>query len=157
MTFKSINRSYAKCLQITAQYTVRSLASWALRRPSFSAVCRGTINVINAYSLAFGAAYGTAKSGVGISAMGVLRPDLVTKSIVPVVMAGIIAIYGLVVSVLVSGDRQYQSLNGFAKLILQSSRRWRCTRDSSNLELVYRSDWPVLPLDSRLELLVTVR
>ena len=25
----------------------------------------------------FGAAYGTAKSGVGISAMGVLRPDLV--------------------------------------------------------------------------------
>jgi len=28
----------------------------------------------------FGAAYGTAKSGVGISAMGVLRPDLMIKS-----------------------------------------------------------------------------
>src|ERR1700677_466446 len=28
----------------------------------------------------FGAAYGTAKSGVGISAMGVLRPDLIVKS-----------------------------------------------------------------------------
>ena len=69
----------------------------------------------------FGAAYGTAKSGVGISAMGVLRPDLIVKSIdfsasvhyyqklliirsdiVPVIMAGIIGIYGLVVSVLVS-------------------------------------------------------
>jgi len=50
-----------------------------------------------------GASYGTSKSGVGISAMGVLRPDLMMKCIVPVVMAGIIAIYGLVVSVLISG------------------------------------------------------
>jgi V-type H+-transporting ATPase 16kDa proteolipid subunit len=72
-----------------------------------------------------GAAYGTAKSGVGIAAMGVLRPDLIVKSktqscvnwfaakgdvswlrrstdIVPVIMAGIIGIYGLVVSVLIS-------------------------------------------------------
>ena len=36
--------------------------------------------------------YGTAKSGVGISAMAVLRPDLMMKSVVPVVMAGIIAV-----------------------------------------------------------------
>lgn len=27
-----------------------------------------------------GAAYGTAKSGVGVTAMGVLRPDLIVKS-----------------------------------------------------------------------------
>ena len=39
-----------------------------------------------------GAAYGTAKSGVGISAMSVLRPDLMMKCVVPVIMAGIIAI-----------------------------------------------------------------
>jgi hypothetical protein len=32
----------------------------------------------------FGAAYGTAKSGVGIASMGVMRPELVMKSIVPV-------------------------------------------------------------------------
>ncbi|KAJ2903028.1 vacuolar ATP synthase 16 kDa proteolipid subunit [Zalerion maritima] len=51
-----------------------------------------------------GAAYGTAKSGVGIAAMGVLRPDLIIKNIVPVIMAGIIGIYGLVVAVLVSGS-----------------------------------------------------
>lgn len=31
----------------------------------------------------FGAAYGTAKAGVGISAMGVLRPDLIVKSEFP--------------------------------------------------------------------------
>lgn len=51
-----------------------------------------------------GASYGTSKSGVGISAMGVLRPDLLIKCVIPVIMAGIIAIYGLVVSVLISGD-----------------------------------------------------
>ncbi|KAG1727067.1 V-ATPase proteolipid subunit C-like domain-containing protein [Suillus paluster] len=51
-----------------------------------------------------GASYGTAKSGVGISAMGVLRPDLMMKCVVPVIMAGIIGIYGLVVSVLISGS-----------------------------------------------------
>ncbi|XP_035222981.1 V-type proton ATPase 16 kDa proteolipid subunit-like [Stegodyphus dumicola] len=51
---------------------------------------------------ALGAAYGTAKSGIGISAMAVRRPELIMKSIIPVVMAGIIAIYGLVVAVLIS-------------------------------------------------------
>jgi ATP synthase proteolipid subunit len=56
-----------------------------------------------------GAAYGTAKSGVGLSAMGVLRPDLVLKCIVPVVMAGILGIYGVVVSVLLSSGRKLAS------------------------------------------------
>ena len=40
-----------------------------------------------------GAAYGTAKSGVGISSMGVMRPDMVMRSIIPVVMAGVLGIY----------------------------------------------------------------
>lgn len=52
---------------------------------------------------ALGAAYGTAKSGVGIAAMSVMRPELIMKCIIPVVMAGIIAIYGLVVAVLIAG------------------------------------------------------
>lgn len=56
-------------------------------------------------TLGFGAAYGTAKSGVGIASMGVLRPDLIIKNVVPVIMAGIIGIYGLVVAVLVSDGR----------------------------------------------------
>ncbi|EER43754.1 vacuolar ATP synthase proteolipid subunit [Histoplasma ohiense] len=51
-----------------------------------------------------GAAYGTAKSGVGVCATSVLRPDLMVKNIVPIVMAGIIAIYGLVVAVLIAND-----------------------------------------------------
>ncbi|XP_015766189.1 PREDICTED: V-type proton ATPase 16 kDa proteolipid subunit [Acropora digitifera] len=53
---------------------------------------------------ALGAAYGTAKSGTGIAAMSVMRPELIMKSIIPVVMAGIIAIYGLVVAVLVGNN-----------------------------------------------------
>ena len=71
--------------------------------------------------------YGTAKSGVGISAMSVLRPDLMIKCSIPVVMAGIIAvsepnsvyysqmlsiiqIYGLVVSVLISSKCSSKNL-----------------------------------------------
>jgi ATP synthase proteolipid subunit len=45
----------------------------------------------------FGAAYGTAKSGVGVANMGVMRPELVMRSIIPVIMAGVIGIYGLYV------------------------------------------------------------
>lgn len=49
-----------------------------------------------------GAAYGTAKSGVGIASMGVMRPELVMKSIVPVILAGVLGIYGLIIAVLIS-------------------------------------------------------
>ncbi|XP_074148041.1 V-type proton ATPase 16 kDa proteolipid subunit c-like [Sminthopsis crassicaudata] len=51
---------------------------------------------------ALGAAYGTAKSGTCIAAVAVMRPDVIMKSIIPVIMAGIIAIYGLVVAVLIA-------------------------------------------------------
>ena len=47
-----------------------------------------------------GAAYGTAKSGIGIASMGVLKPDMIMKSIVPIIMAGILGIYGLIVAVI---------------------------------------------------------
>ena len=50
-----------------------------------------------------GAAYGTAKSGVGICSMGVLKPELIFKSIVPIIMAGILGIYGLIVAVILNG------------------------------------------------------
>lgn len=69
---------------------------------------------------ALGAAYGTAKSGCGISAMAVMRPELIMKSIIPVVMAGIIAIYGLVVAALIANDIKsppdYKLFKGFVHL-----------------------------------------
>jgi len=68
---------------------------------------------------AMGAAYGTAKSGTGIAAMSVMRPELIMKSIIPVVMAGIIAIYGVVVAVLIAGQLdpdKYSLYKGFVHL-----------------------------------------
>ncbi|OQR77148.1 Vacuolar ATP synthase 16 kDa proteolipid subunit-like [Tropilaelaps mercedesae] len=65
---------------------------------------------------ALGAAYGTAKSGTGIAAMSVMRPELIMKSIIPVVMAGIIAIYGLVVAVLISSDISSKLMKSYLQL-----------------------------------------
>jgi len=67
---------------------------------------------------AIGAAYGTAKSGVGIASMSIKHPELIMKSIIPVVMAGIIAIYGLVVAVLLAGQlsERYNSFKAFLNL-----------------------------------------
>ncbi|PLB43497.1 putative vacuolar ATPase proteolipid subunit C [Aspergillus steynii IBT 23096] len=53
---------------------------------------------------AMGAAYGTAKAGIAISGVGTFRPDLIMKSLIPVIMSGIIAVYGLVVAVVIHGD-----------------------------------------------------
>ena len=51
-----------------------------------------------------GAAYGTAKSGVAVASLGVMNPQLVMKSMIPVVMAGVIGIYGLIVAVIIVGQ-----------------------------------------------------
>lgn len=64
----------------------------------------GWMGVAAALVLAnIGAAYGTAKSGIGIGSMSVTRPNLVYKSLIAVVMAGILGIYGLIVSVILTG------------------------------------------------------
>ena len=49
-----------------------------------------------------GAAYGTAKSGLGILSMGIRRPEVIIKSVIPVIMAGILGIYGLIVAVILN-------------------------------------------------------
>ena len=66
-----------------------------------------------------GAAYGTAKSGVGVAAMGVMHHELVMKSMIPVVMAGVIGIYGLIIAVIIGSSIDagtYTSFAGFAHL-----------------------------------------
>jgi len=71
---------------------------------------------------ALGAAYGTAKSGVGVANMGVLHPDMVMKSIIPIIMAGVLGIYGLIVAVLlqsgITGTEAYgySSFSGYSAL-----------------------------------------
>ncbi|OSD07297.1 V-type ATPase [Trametes coccinea BRFM310] len=66
-----------------------------------------------------GAAYGTSKSGIGIAGLGTFKPELIMKSLIPVVMSGIIAVYGLVVSVLIAGGLRpldYSLYAGFIHL-----------------------------------------
>ena len=72
----------------------------------------GYIGITFALVLAnLGAAYGTAKSGVGICAMGIMKPSSIIKGVIPVLMAGILGIYGLIVAVILgqklAGDGVY--------------------------------------------------
>ena len=62
----------------------------------------------------FGAAYGTAKSGVGVCSAVTVRPELLFKSIVPIVMAGILGIYGLIIAVLFNGSLKETSFDQLA-------------------------------------------
>ncbi|KAI0988843.1 hypothetical protein GJ496_006698 [Pomphorhynchus laevis] len=67
---------------------------------------------------AFGAAYGTARSGCGIAAMAVMKPELIMKSVIPVIMAGILGIYGLIVGAVIGAaiKPNYSLFNGFMHL-----------------------------------------
>ncbi len=50
-----------------------------------------------------GASYGTAKAGVGIASLSVIDSSKILKSIIPVIMAGILGLYGVIVSVILQG------------------------------------------------------
>ena len=66
-----------------------------------------------------GAAYGTAKSGVAVAHLGIAQPSRVMRGIVPVVMAGILGIYGLIVAVIISNGIKtegYAMFTGFLHL-----------------------------------------
>eukprot|EP00823_Brevimastigomonas_motovehiculus_P000208 TRINITY_DN10320_c0_g1_i1.p1 TRINITY_DN10320_c0_g1~~TRINITY_DN10320_c0_g1_i1.p1 ORF type:complete len:163 (-),score=35.34 TRINITY_DN10320_c0_g1_i1:222-710(-) len=66
-----------------------------------------------------GAAYGTAKSGVGVSSMGVMSDQNVMRNIIPVVMAGVLGIYGLIVGVIILQNIKadgYSAFSGYAHL-----------------------------------------
>eukprot|EP00392_Amoebophrya_sp_AT5.2_P004496 g4504.t1 len=67
-----------------------------------------------------GASYGTAKAGIGIGGMGVMRGDLVMRSLIPVVMAGVLGIYGLISAVIIVGKiakpSEISSFQGYSLL-----------------------------------------
>ena len=81
--------------------TAQKFTIWCMVLPF---IIQNVKQICSSFFLALGAAYGTAKSGTGIAAMSVMRPELIMKSIIPVVMAGIIAIYWLVVAVLIANN-----------------------------------------------------
>jgi len=50
----------------------------------------------------FGSAWGTWRAGIGLCKMGVDYPRGIMKNLVPIVMAGVLGIYGLIVSVIIT-------------------------------------------------------
>mmetsp|Transcript_8164 Transcript_8164/g.12519 ORF Transcript_8164/g.12519 Transcript_8164/m.12519 type:complete len:210 (-) Transcript_8164:44-673(-) len=73
----------------------------------------------------FGSAWGTWKSGVSLVHTGIRHPKSVMKNVIPIVMAGVIGIYGLIVAVILgqsistpNNDREntYSIYTGMAHL-----------------------------------------
>ena len=54
------------------------------------------------FSAVVGSAYGTAKSAMGISELARTKPNLIMKSLIPVVMSGVLSIYGIILSIIIS-------------------------------------------------------
>jgi len=63
----------------------------------------GYLGVASAAVLSnWGSAWGTWKSGVSLIHTGIRHPSSVMKNVIPVVMAGVIGIYGLIVAVILA-------------------------------------------------------
>merc|ERR1712238_609663 len=72
-----------------------------------------------------GSAWGTWRAGMGVCQMGIDHPKGIIKNIVPIVMAGVLGIYGLIVSVIITqsisspdgdGYNTYSVYNGYVHL-----------------------------------------
>ena len=77
----------------------------------------------------FGSAWGTWRAGLGVCELGINYSKGVIKNIVPIVMAGVLGIYGLIVAVIITqaisppnADKTttYSAYNGYAHV----SRDW---------------------------------
>ena len=65
------------------------------------------------------------KSGVGIASIGIYKPEIIMKYIIPVVIAGILGIYGMIVAVILTTKSKnfievkkddYDYFNGYAHM-----------------------------------------
>lgn len=68
-----------------------------------------------------GSAYGMAKAGVAVCSIGIMHPDKLMKSLIPVIMAGMIGIYGLLIGIILvttrvvpQGYSLFEGIGGFA-------------------------------------------
>lgn len=69
--------------------------SWA---PAFGYMGASACMILSSW----GSAWGTWKAGLGVCHMGIDHPAGIIKNIVPIVMAGVLGIYGLIVSVIIT-------------------------------------------------------
>jgi V-type H+-transporting ATPase 16kDa proteolipid subunit len=69
----------------------------------------------------WGSAWGTWRAGLGVCHMGIDHPGGIMKGIIPIVMAGVLGIYGLIVAVILTqsvaapenNHNSYSSYNGY--------------------------------------------
>ena len=69
----------------------------------------------------WGSAWGTWRAGLGVCHMGIDHPAGIIKNIVPIVMAGVLGIYGLIVAVILTqavippsdSGNSYSEYNGY--------------------------------------------
>ena len=54
-----------------------------------------------------------AKSGLGILTIGISKPEIIIKSVIPVIMSGILGIYGLIVAVILKQNIKQESYTIF--------------------------------------------
>jgi len=65
---------------------------------------------------ALGSSYGSAKAGVGAATIGVTNPELFIRSFLPVIMAGMVGLYGLIIGLILVtnlGRDNYDEYKGF--------------------------------------------
>ena len=77
----------------------------------------------------WGSAWGTWRAGLGVCHMGIDHPAGIIKNVVPIVMAGVLGIYGLIVAVIITqaitppnaalqNMTSYSSFNGYTHVRL---------------------------------------
>lgn len=123
MVFSSIGAAYGR--QADAAWCTLQLTTYLLIRPS-----------------------GTAKSGVGIAGMGQFKPALIMKALIPVVMASIIGVYGLVVAVLISGSSMRMQRACCRDLRFIVARTWRVSLTVIHYSLTSMAFADALPCSS---------
>mmetsp|Transcript_15459 Transcript_15459/g.17667 ORF Transcript_15459/g.17667 Transcript_15459/m.17667 type:complete len:207 (-) Transcript_15459:81-701(-) len=69
----------------------------------------------------FGSAWGTWKAGCGVCKMGIMHPAGIIKNIIPIVMAGVLGIYGLIVSVIITQSISMPTGEGYTTYSLYSA------------------------------------
>jgi V-type H+-transporting ATPase proteolipid subunit len=87
-----------------ASYDVDWTAVNALGDPN-QAVLFGSLGIASALMFAnAGSAFGTAKAGIAIMEVSADKPELIFRSIIPVVMASILGMYGMILAIVIKGQ-----------------------------------------------------
>uniref|UniRef100_A0A6U4RDC7 V-type proton ATPase proteolipid subunit n=1 Tax=Neobodo designis TaxID=312471 RepID=A0A6U4RDC7_NEODS len=98
---------FVACAALVAEGAKRYVSPEACKQRNYPASAGFFGGLGATVSLVFanlGSAYGTAKAGCGVAHLGMIAPDRIMRGIVPVVMAGILGIYGLIVAVIINNN-----------------------------------------------------